>query len=118
MRFDAFSHLYTEPRIALWEMRQRRAEDGLKKSVREHLGPSAKEILNKFKQPRAVLFRHVATPTHEITRFLKLAKQMKLKPLILEYHDDKFVSAENREVCYSVGRWYLAYLLDTVFLTS
>ena len=96
MRFGAFDYLYTEPHLALWELRQRRGENALKESVRRNLGPSAKEILKKFNQPRAVFFRQVATPTHETIRFLKLAKQMNLKPLILEYHDDKFVSSENR----------------------
>ena len=96
MRFGAFNHLYTEPRIALWELKQRRADPILKKSVRRSLGSSATEILKKFSQPRAVFFRQVATPTHETIRFLKFAKQMGLKPLILEYYDDKFVSSENR----------------------
>ncbi|MCX6786614.1 MAG: hypothetical protein NTU85_02250 [Candidatus Kaiserbacteria bacterium] len=96
MQFDAFSNLYTEPRIALWELNQRRKDNALKKAVRENLGSSAENFLKKFNQPRAVLFRQVATPTHEIIRFLKIANKMNLKPLILEYHDDKFVSAENR----------------------
>jgi hypothetical protein len=96
MKFDAFNHLYTEPRIALWDLRQRRKDPALKKIVRQNLGPSAEKFLKKFSQPRAVFFRQVATPTHEMLRFLKLAKHMGLKPLILEYHDDKFVSAENR----------------------
>ncbi|MBI4066018.1 hypothetical protein HY412_02420 [Candidatus Kaiserbacteria bacterium] len=95
-RFDAFNHLYTEPHIALWELKQRREDVALKKSVRHNLGASADGILKKFSRPRAVLFRQVATPTHETLRFIKLAKHMNLKPLILEYHDDKFVSAENR----------------------
>lgn len=96
MRFDAFSHLYTEPRMALWELKQRRADPDLKAFVRDSLGPAAEKILKKFTQPRAIFPRHIATPTHETLRFLKLAKQMKLKPLILEYRDDKFVSSENR----------------------
>jgi hypothetical protein len=96
MRFDAFNHLYTEPRIALWELKQRRQDTALKESLRKNLGASADGILKKFGKPRAVLFRQVATPTHETIRFIKLAKQMSLKPLILEYYDDKFVSAENR----------------------
>ncbi|MFA6278869.1 MAG: hypothetical protein WC638_02165 [Candidatus Paceibacterota bacterium] len=96
MRFDAFRHLYTEPRIALWELKQRSADAALKKVIRQSLGVSAEEILNKFSRPRAVFFRQVATPIHETLRFLKLAKHMQLKPLILEYYDDKFVSSENR----------------------
>jgi len=96
MHFNAFEHLYTEPRIALWDLQQRRKDAVLKKTVHKSLGISAKSFLKNFKRSRAVFFRQVATPTHETLRFLKLAKQMKLKPLILEYYDDKFVSAENR----------------------
>jgi len=96
MRFNAFNRLYTEPCIAFWDLHQRRKDSALKKVVRKNLGSSAEKFLKKFSQPRAVFFRQVATPTHEMLRFLKIAKQMKLKPLILEYHDDKFVSAENR----------------------
>jgi len=96
VRFNVFDDLYTEPRIALWELRQRREDSNLKKLVRQHIDLSAQAVLKKFGQPRAVFFRQVATPTHEMIHFLKLAKQMKLSPLILEYQEDKFVSAENR----------------------
>jgi hypothetical protein len=96
VRFDAFNHLYTEPRLALWELQQRRKDVALKNQARQFLGASAEEVLKKFSRPRALLFRNIATPTHETIRFLKLAKQMGLKPLILEYLDDKFVSSENR----------------------
>lgn len=96
MRFDAFDHLYTEPRIALLELEQRRADMELYSAVRQSLGIGAEKVLKKFKRPRAVFFRQVATPSHETLRFLKMAKQMNLKPLIFEYRDDKFVSSDNR----------------------
>lgn len=96
MRFDAFDYMYTEPRLALWELQQRREDAILKGLTRQNLGGVAEELLKKFRQPRAIFFRQIATPTHETLRFLRMAKQMKLKPLILEYYDDKFVSAENR----------------------
>lgn len=95
-QFGAFNHLYTEPRLALWNLHQRRKDDALKKATRENLSSATEEFLKKFSRQRAVFFRQVASPTHETIRFLKLAKQMGLKPLILEYHDDKFVSSENR----------------------
>lgn len=96
VRFDMFNDLYTSPKMALWELRERRKDPALKKAVRKNLGPAAETLLKKFNQPRAVLFRQVGTPTHETLRFLRMAKQMGLKPLILEYHGDKFVSAGNR----------------------
>jgi len=95
-RLNSFDHLYTEPRIALWDLRQRRKDHVLKELVRQNLGSYSGEFIKKFSKPRAVFFRQIATPNHETLRFLKLAKQMGLKPLILEYYDDKFVSSENR----------------------
>jgi hypothetical protein len=41
MQFAAFNHLYTEPRIALWELKQRRQDASLKELVRRNLGESA-----------------------------------------------------------------------------
>lgn len=96
IRFDAFDHLYTELRVALQELKKRRRIPALKKVTREELGPAAKDLLKEFSEPRAIFFRQVATPTHETLHFLQAAKKMNLRPLILEYHDDKFVSAENR----------------------
>ncbi len=39
----------------------------------------------------AVLFRQVATPNFEMQRFVTAATSAGLKPLVLEYHEDKFV---------------------------
>lgn len=87
--------LFTTQREAYGELMRRRKDVNLKKRVVEHLDASAQTVLEKFNAPRAVLFRQVATPTHEILRFLRMAKHMKLAPLILEYYGDKFVSAGN-----------------------
>jgi len=94
--FDVFDHLYTTPEAALKELNARRKNKTLRQAVRASLGENASEVLKKFSSPRAVLFRQVGTPTHETLRFLRLAKEMGLKPLIFEYYDDKFVSAHNR----------------------
>ncbi len=96
IRFDTFTDLYTEPHFALTELYRRRKDVSLKKSVHSELNGFAKEIIKKFKRPRAVLFRQLATPTHEIIRFLKIAKKLSLEPLIFEYLGDKFVGAGNR----------------------
>ena len=45
-----------------------------------------------LEQPRAVLFRQVATPNFELQLFAELAAAAGLQPLILEYHRDKFVT--------------------------
>lgn len=43
-------------------------------------------------RPYAVLFRQVATPNFELQLFAQLAAAGGLRPLILEYHRDKFVT--------------------------
>ncbi|MFA5745064.1 MAG: hypothetical protein WC887_02515 [Candidatus Paceibacterota bacterium] len=96
IRFGAFRHLYTEPDDALQDFHKRRKDVALKEMVRKNLGASAEGILKMLDQPHALFFRQIATPTHETLRFLKCAKEMGLKPLILEYYEDKFVSSENR----------------------
>lgn len=42
-------------------------------------------------QAHAVLFRQVATPNLEMQRFVTVAASAGLMPLVLEYHEDKFV---------------------------
>lgn len=42
-------------------------------------------------RPYAVIFRQVATPNYEMQRFVAMANAVELTPLVLEYHDDKFV---------------------------
>ncbi len=90
-----FSYIFTSDKIARKELLRRRRDESLRTSVREMFSPAAAEVLAKCDAPRAILFRQVATPTHEILRFLKMARHMKLAPLILEYCGDTFVSAGN-----------------------
>ena len=40
----------------------------------------------------AVFARQVATPSHEVARFLSMTVTYNLRPLFFEYHDDKFVT--------------------------
>ena len=40
----------------------------------------------------AVFARQVATPSHEVARFLSMATNCNLRPLFFEFHDDKFVT--------------------------
>ena len=49
------------------------------------------EILKNNKK-YAVLFRQIATPNYETKRFIALAKENNLCPVIFEYHNDKFTS--------------------------
>ncbi|HYC83373.1 MAG TPA: hypothetical protein VEB60_02415 [Candidatus Paceibacterota bacterium] len=43
-------------------------------------------------EPYAVIFRHIATPNYELRRFISSAELAGLKPLILEYTEDRFTS--------------------------
>jgi hypothetical protein len=49
-------------------------------------------------EPRAVLFRNVASPTIEFELFLEQAKKINLKPLALEYTNDKFSTHNNEKL--------------------
>ncbi|MDP3965568.1 MAG: hypothetical protein Q8Q13_02095 [bacterium] len=92
---ETTDHLFVSQNEARATLINRKKDAELKKRVWEKMSPEARVIISKFSSPRAMLFRQVATPTHEILRFLRIAKHMKLNPVILEYYGDKFVSAGN-----------------------
>ena len=52
-----------------------------------------------------IIFRQVATPNYETRRFISLAKENDLHPVIFEYHDDKFTS--NNEFKHSLGQLHI-----------
>lgn len=43
-----------------------------------------------IKEPKAIIFRQLATPNFELLRFSELAQELALIPLCLEYKSDKF----------------------------
>lgn len=92
--FHAFDHLFTEPDVAVRELIRRREDQQLAKDVSAFLG-NGTDISDRVQEPTALLFRQVATPIHETIRFLQLSESLSLKPLVLEYLDDKFVGAGN-----------------------
>lgn len=92
--FKAFDHLFTSPEEAVHELLRRQKDADLEKAVRSFLGNSY-GIEKYISAPTSLLFRQVATPTHEMLRFLHMSETHKLKPLVLEYLDDKFVGAGN-----------------------
>jgi len=87
--------VYTPLDEAIKEL-QRRAND---ESV-----PNSKNPIKHFNgELRAAIFRHIATPNYEIRRFLSLIDGTEiLKPIILEYLDDKFTNLN--EWKYSLGK--------------
>lgn len=91
----AHTPVFVDAGYAVAELGRRRSDAAL--AARTHAGmrdPSG-EILARCTQPTAVLFRQLATPTHEILRFLDTVRVLGLRPLILEYSGDKFVGAGN-----------------------
>src|SRR5690554_6157882 len=89
--------IYTPVEQAIAELNKRRDDEQLKSLVAEEFTLPA-PLQNT---QRAVLFRQVATPNHEVIRFLTIAELMGLPPLFWEYHKDKFVP--NNEVKYYLG---------------
>lgn len=86
---------YFELDDALKELKRRRKDKDLQRDIANHLSSLSPELMEAFTKPRAVLFRQVATPTHEALHFLKRAKKTKLSPLFWEYYSDKYVSSGN-----------------------
>lgn len=60
------------------------------------------EILKK--EPKAIMFRQLVTPNHEICRFMSIAELGEFEPLFFEYYEDKFTS--NNEFKHSLGRMF------------
>jgi hypothetical protein len=87
--------LYHEVSAAVDTLYQRRHSPFLESLLDKHLVMNA-EMRALFKKPRAIMFRQVATPNHELELFFKTAEQLGLDPLILEYHEDIFVSSYNK----------------------
>jgi hypothetical protein len=70
------------------EIQKRWNDAELKRKVEEYLGGDIPEGF--LHEPRAVLFRNIASPDLEFQHFLKTAASIDLKPYILEYTADKF----------------------------
>jgi hypothetical protein len=87
--------VYTPLESAIKELRNRTQSSDITthESLRTHFNGEL----------RAVLFRHIATPNYEIRRFLSLMDGLEgLRPLILEYTEDKFTNAN--EWKHSLGK--------------
>lgn len=74
-----------DAKIEIWK---RWNNQSLRKKAAEYL---KNDIPTAFLgEPRAVLFRNIASPDFEFLYFLELSKKIGLKPLVLEYLNDKF----------------------------
>lgn len=100
-KFDEYVY-FASMEEALQELERRRQDPLLAQKVEEYLKDVG--IPEPFVgDPRLVIFRQVATPNIEVSRFLIIADGVGMKPLFLEYYDDKFTS--NNE-----WKWFLGKL--------
>ena len=93
--------VYTPMSEALLLLDKRRKDLELITKVEKLLKGDIPEIFKNNKK-YAVLFRQIATPNYETKRFIALAKENNLHPVIFEYHDDLF-SPDNNQFKYSLG---------------
>jgi hypothetical protein len=101
-RFREF--VYTSPSEAEDEIVRRWNDRKLKNRVETFLGRDIPGPLGG--NYRAILFRQVFSPNHELLRFMKMADAIGLEPFFLEYHDDKFTSMNPIKHCLGKLRFY------------
>jgi len=76
-------NFYTDLKDAKKELLRRRKDMALRKEVNKFLGRYKFSPLRR--KPKAVLSRPIITPNFETIKFLEMAKEIKLDPLLLEY---------------------------------
>jgi|SRR3989338_4109731 len=97
--------MYTELPQALLELKRRRADTALCEKVADFFSklPPPAVLVG---EPRAVLTRYIVSPTIEMARFCRTVQKSTLKPLFLEYAEDKFVARNFEKYC--LGRLHFA----------
>ena len=76
--------------VARSELKRRWEDVTLRKAIEEELGGF---FMPQFREtPRATSFRQLCTPDHGFTFFEQASRYVGAVPLVLEYHDDLFVS--------------------------
>lgn len=93
--------VYTPLSEALLLLEKRRKDPELMAKVEKLLKGDIPEVFKKDKK-YAVLFRQISTPDYETNRFIALAKENNLHPVVFEYHDDIF-SPDDNPFKYSLG---------------
>ena len=97
--------VYTPLSEAIRLLDERRRDPELVKNVEQLLKINMPELFKKDIK-YAVLFRQIATPNYETKRFIAIAKESNLHPIIFEYHDDIF-SPDNNQFKYSLGKLHI-----------
>ena len=96
--------VYTPLSEALRLLDERRKDSELMAKVGKLLKGDIPEFFKNKKC--AVLFRQIATPNYETKRFISLAKENGLHPVIVEYHDDIF-SPDSNPFKHSLGKLHI-----------
>jgi len=87
-KFNEF--VYSPLSEAMKELQVRWEDKELETKLHKFLqGDFPRPLVNGFK---AVLFRQLFTPNYEFRHFMSLVTTLNIKPMFLEYHDDKFTS--------------------------
>ena len=99
---EAFNaEVYSTLEQALVELEKREGDSKLDDYIRKNLPCGLPGVMQGKKS--MVLFRHIATPNHEINRFISLGDALEsLQTLILEYSEDKF--NDRNEAKYFLGK--------------
>ncbi len=93
--------IYTPRTEAIEELNRRKKDAEVDVAVSGLLQGDIPSPLKKG--PRAVLFRQIATPNHEMLRFLDITNPFHpVKPLFWEYYSDKFTN--HNEFKHSLGK--------------
>ena len=95
--------VYTPLSEAIIILKERRADKNLMYKIENILHGNIPEVMReKF---CAVQFRQIATPNNETRRFIGIAEESGLQPVLFEYHEDKFTS--NNEYKHSLGQLHI-----------
>lgn len=80
--------IYTPLSVAKKEIKKRWKDKELRRKVDEFFKGNIPKIFKN--KPKAVLFRYVSTPNFEFNIFYELAEMVELKPVYMEFLNDKF----------------------------
>ncbi|MFZ2778640.1 MAG: hypothetical protein WAZ96_05565 [Candidatus Moraniibacteriota bacterium] len=91
------------------ELSRRWNDEDVKKRVRAELGD---RFMPSFENtPRGITFRQVCSPDNGFTFFFQCSKYINAKPLVVEYHDDTFVSFNEEKK--GLGRFHVTMKDET-----
>ncbi|MDQ5950554.1 MAG: hypothetical protein QG585_496 [Patescibacteria group bacterium] len=90
-RAEFEKEVYMTIEEAVHELSKRENDRELDKKINDYLGEIGKPEILSNDSKNVVIFRQIATPNFEISRFLIAADSLGLNPVFFEYLQDKFV---------------------------